>query len=82
VAAGVAAVAASKGDEETQQPEGVRQPDEVTVVEQPPPDVVRDDALTVESDPAGYTAPSSTEGVEKGVRDSGDDPMIGGGSRR
>ena len=77
-----AAVAASKGNEETPQPEGgARQPQEVTVVEQPPPDVVRDDALTQESDPAGYTAPSSTEGVEHGVRDSGDDPMIGGGSR-
>ena len=95
VAAGVAAVAgaaaavgaavasSSSGSEETQQqPEGgVRQPEEVTVVPQPPADVVRDDALTQESDPAGYTAPSSTEGVEEGVRDGGDDPMIGGGSR-
>ena len=85
-AAAGAAVAASKGSEETvqqpPQPGGVRQPQEVTVVEQPPPDVVRDDALTAESDPAGYTAPSSTEGVEQGVRDDGDDPMIGGGSRR
>ena len=94
VAAGVAAVAgaaaavgaavasSSTGSEETQQqPEGVTQPQEVTVVEQPPPDVVRDDALTQESDPAGYTAPSSTEGVEQGVREGGDDPMIGGGSR-
>jgi polyketide cyclase/dehydrase/lipid transport protein len=81
-AAGAAVAASSKGDEKTPQPEGgVRQPQEVTVVEQPPPDVVRDDALTQESDPAGYTAPSSTEGVEQGVRDSGDDPMIGGGSR-
>ena len=82
-AAAGAAVAASKGDEETPQPEGgVRQPQEVTVVEQPPPDaVVRDDTLTQEADPAGYTAPSSTEGVEQGVRDPGDDPMIGGGSR-
>ena len=81
-AAAGAAVASSKGSEETQQPEGVRQPEEVTVVPQPPADVVRDDALTVESDPAGYTAPSSTEGVEKTVRDGGDDPMIGGGSQR
>jgi polyketide cyclase/dehydrase/lipid transport protein len=82
-AAGAAAAAASKGREETPQPEGgVRQPQEVTVVEQPPPDaVVRDDTLTQEADPAGYTAPSSTEGVERGVRDGGDDPMIGGGSR-
>ena len=78
-AAAGAAVASSKGSEGTQQPEGVRQPEEVTVVPQPPADVVRDDALTVESDPAGYTAPSSTEGVEKGVRDGGDYPMIGGG---
>ena len=86
VAAAGAAVAASssssKGDEQAPQPEGVRQPDEVTVVAQPPDDVVRDDTLTEESDPAGYTAPSSTEGVERGVRDGGDDPMIGGGSRR
>lgn len=81
-AAAAAAVASSREEGGTQQPEeGVRQPQEVTVVEQPPPDVVRDDALTTESDPAGYTAPSSTEGVEKGVRDGGDDPMIGGGSR-
>ena len=81
-AAGAAAVASSKGSEGTQQPEGVRQPQEVTVVHQPPADVVRDDALTDELDPAGYTAPSSTEGVQKGVTDGGDDPMIGGGSRR
>jgi hypothetical protein len=82
VAAAGAAVAASQGSEQEQRPtEGVRQPQEVTVVEQPPPDVVRDDTLTTESDPAGYTAPSSTEGVERGVRDGGDDPMIGGGSR-
>jgi carbon monoxide dehydrogenase subunit G len=82
VAAAGAAVAASQGSEREQRPvEGVPQPQEVTVVEQPPPDVVRDDALTTESDPAGYTAPSSTEGVERGVRDGGDDPMIGGGSR-
>jgi hypothetical protein len=80
-AAAGAAVAASKEGERTQQPEGVRQPEEVTVVEQPPPDVVRDDTLLEESRPAGYTAPSSTEGVERGVRDSGDDPVIGGGSR-
>jgi polyketide cyclase/dehydrase/lipid transport protein len=80
-AAAGAAVAASKEGEQTQQPEGVRQPEQVTVVEQPPPDVVRDDTLTEESRPAGYTAPSSTEGVERGSRDSGDDPMIGGGSR-
>ena len=82
-AAGAAAVASSsRSNEEAPQPEGVRQPQEVTVVPQPPADAVRDDALTVESDPAGYTAPSSTEGVEKGVTDGGDDPMIGGGSRR
>ena len=88
-AAAGAAGAASKGSEEAtqqrqqpQQPEGVRQPQEVTVVEQPPPDVVRDDALTEEANPAGFTAASSSEGVEQGVRDDGDDPMIGGGSRR
>jgi carbon monoxide dehydrogenase subunit G len=82
VSAAGAAVAASQRSEQEQRPEeGVRQPQEVTVVEQPPPDVVRDDALTTESNPAGYTAPSSTEGVETGVRDGGDDPMIGGGSR-
>ncbi|MGY1680834.1 SRPBCC family protein [Geodermatophilus sp. SYSU D01176] len=82
-AAGAAVASSSTGSDETpQQPEGgVRQPEEVTVVPQPPADVVRDDALTQESDPAGYTAPSSTEGVEQGVRDGGDDPMIGGGSR-
>ncbi|SNS28403.1 Polyketide cyclase / dehydrase and lipid transport [Geodermatophilus pulveris] len=87
VAAG-AAVASSGGQQEERprppqppQPEGVRQPQTVTVVEQPPADVVRDDTLTDEANPAGYTAPSSTEGVERGVREGGDDPMIGGGSR-
>ncbi|RBY79572.1 cyclase [Geodermatophilus sp. TF02-6] len=80
-AAGVAA-AVSKSGQEEDQPQGVRQPQEVTVVEQPPADaVVRDDVLVEESSPEGYTAPSSTEGVERSVRDSGDDPMIGGGNR-
>jgi carbon monoxide dehydrogenase subunit G len=66
----------------TETAEGVVQPQEVTVVEQPPPDaIVRDDVLVEESDPEGYTAGSSTEGVERGVRRDGDDPMIGGGSR-
>jgi len=37
--------------------------------------------LVEESNPEGYTTASSTEGVERGVRDTGDDPMIGGGSR-
>jgi len=98
VAAGVAAVAgvaaaaaaaatSSSGSNEQQaqpveRPEGVVQSQEVTVVEQPPPDaVVRDDVLVPESDPEGYTGTSSTEGVERGVRPDGDDPMIGGGSR-
>jgi polyketide cyclase/dehydrase/lipid transport protein len=86
-AAGVAAAASGSGSRETQprtqaQPEGVPQPQEVTVVEQPPPDaVVRDDVLVPESDPEGYTAGPSTEGVERGVRGDDDDPMIGGGSR-
>jgi carbon monoxide dehydrogenase subunit G len=87
VAAAAAAAASSSGSKEqqaqpVQQPEGVVQPQEVTVVEQPPPDaVVRDDVLVPESDPEGYTGTSSTEGVERGVRPDGDDPMIGGGSR-
>jgi carbon monoxide dehydrogenase subunit G len=98
VAAGVAAVAgaavagvaaATSGSsggtrQETETPvEGVVQPQEVTVVDQPPPDaIVRDDVLVPESDPEGYTAGPSTEGVERGVRGDGDDPMIGGGSQR
>ncbi|SHF78538.1 SRPBCC family protein [Geodermatophilus nigrescens] len=62
--------------------EGVVQPQEVTVVEQPPPDaVVRDDVLVPEADDQGYTAGPSTEGVEHGTRRDGDDPMLGGGSR-
>ncbi|WP_448642635.1 SRPBCC family protein [Geodermatophilus sp. URMC 63] len=87
VAAAAAAAAATSGSREqetrpVEQPEGVVQPQEVTVVEQPPPDaVVRDDVLVPESDPEGYTGTSSTEGVERGVRPDGDDPMIGGGSR-
>ncbi|MEX5718997.1 SRPBCC family protein [Geodermatophilus maliterrae] len=89
VAAAAAAVATSSGGNEEAQPveqparpEGVVQSQEVTVVDQPPPDaVVRDDVLVPESDPEGYTGTSSTEGVERGVRPDGDDPMIGGGSR-
>jgi uncharacterized protein YndB with AHSA1/START domain len=87
VAAAAAAATSSSGSREqetrpVEQPEGVVQPQEVTVVEQPPPDaVVRDDVLVPESDPEGYTGTSSTEGVERGVRPDGDDPMIGGGSR-
>jgi hypothetical protein len=67
----------------TETAEGVVQPQEVTVVDQPPADaIVRDDVLVEASDPEGYTADSSTEGVERGARGDGDDPMIGGGSQR
>jgi carbon monoxide dehydrogenase subunit G len=92
VAAAAAAVASSSsgGQQESrpvqqpaERPAGVTQPSEVTVVDQPPADaVVRDDVLIPESEAEGYTADSSTEGVEHGVRGDGDDPMIGGGSRR
>jgi hypothetical protein len=88
VAAAGAAVAASKSDQGDEQPrqvappqEQVAPPQEVTVVDQPPAGTIRDDVLLEESPPEGYAAPTSTEGVEKGVRDDGDDPMIGGGSR-
>jgi hypothetical protein len=93
VAAAGAAVAASKSGSETEQtqptapappttgPEGVVQPQGVTIVDQPPPDTIRDDVLVEESAPEGYAASTSTEGVERGVRDDGDNPMIGGGSR-
>ncbi|SFP82771.1 Polyketide cyclase / dehydrase and lipid transport [Geodermatophilus dictyosporus] len=85
-AAGVAAATSSSGGQREETPpqpvEGVVQPQEVTVVEQPPPDaVVRDDVLVPESGSEGYTATSSTEGVEHDVRRDGDDPMIGGGNR-
>jgi hypothetical protein len=87
VAAAGAAAAASKGGRQTEQPQAVAPPEEVAppqevaVVDQPPADKVRDDVLLEESPPEGHTAPTSTEGVEKGVTGSGDDPMIGGGSR-
>ena len=86
-AAAAAAVASSSGGQREERPaqptEGVVQPQEVTVVDQPPADaIVRDDVLVPESDAEGYTAPSSTEGVERSVRGDGDDPMIGGGSQR
>ncbi|MGY1814001.1 SRPBCC family protein [Blastococcus sp. SYSU D00820] len=80
-AAGVAAAASGGKEEPAPRAEGVVQPQEVTVVDQPPPDAVRDDVLVEESDPEGYTSRGSTEGVEKGVREGGDDPMVGGGSR-
>ena len=85
-AAGAAAAATSKGGQEEQsqpatQPEGVAQPQEVAVVPQPPEGTIRDDVLLEESEPEGYVASPSTEGVEKGVTGTGDDPMIGGGNR-
>src|SRR3954467_4868323 len=80
-AAGAAAAVASKAGQETEQPQEEGQPQEVAVVPQPPPDTIRDDVLIEQSEPEGYEAPTSTEGVERGVRDTDDDPMIGGGSR-
>jgi hypothetical protein len=80
-AAGAAVASSSKGTEEAQQPEPVRRTEQVTVVAQPPADVVRDDALTVDPDAGGYTAPSSTDGLERDVTDSREDPTFGGGSR-
>jgi uncharacterized membrane protein len=82
VAAGAAAVAAASGGRQSAQPREVEHEQEVAVVPQPPADaIVRDDVLLEESSPEGHTASPSTEGVERGVRDDGDDPMIGGGSR-
>jgi hypothetical protein len=80
-AAGAAAAATSKSGQEEQQTEEVSQPQKVAVVPQPPEGTIRDDVLLEESPPEGYQASPSTEGVEKGVTDTGDDPMIGGGSR-
>ena len=92
VAAAGAAVAASRSGSEEEQPAPVQsaptpavppappQPD-VAVVDQPPPGTIRDDVLIEASDAEGYDAPTSTEGVENARRDTGDDPMIGGGSR-
>jgi hypothetical protein len=86
-AAGAAVAAARSGSDSEQPPEtAVVVPEEpptqpVTVVDQPPADSVRDGVLIEEHDAGGYTAPSSTEGVESTVRGDGDDPMIGGGSR-
>jgi carbon monoxide dehydrogenase subunit G len=81
VAAAGAVAAASKGGQEAEQSQEEEQPQEVAVVPQPPPDAVRDDVLIEESEPAGYSASPSTEGVEKGVTGTGDDPMVGGGGR-
>src|SRR3954471_4544911 len=89
VAAAGAAVAASKsGADEGEQVRPVEVPpapveveQEVVVVDQPPADEVRADVLIEASEPEGYDAPTSTEGVEAARRDTGDDPMIGGGSR-
>jgi len=86
-AAGAAVASAKSGSGEDQQMEkvGESQPvtvaEEVTVVEQPPPDVVRTDVLVDESGTADYSTPPSTEGVEAATRRPDDDPMIGGGSR-
>ncbi|MFD2090713.1 SRPBCC family protein [Blastococcus deserti] len=79
-AAAGAAVAASKSGQETEQ----AQPEqEVAVVPQPPAGEVRQDVLVEGTNPEGYAARPSTEGVETGMTDpeGGDDPMIGGGNR-
>jgi uncharacterized membrane protein len=90
VAAAGAAVAASRsgsGSDTVEAAQPVDAPVEapaevpVAVVDQPPPDHVRDGVLLEASDAEGYDAPSSTEGVETAHRDTGDDPMVGGGSR-
>ena len=82
-AAGAAVAAAKSGseDEDEERDVPVVAETEVTVVDQPPADRVRDDVLIEASEPAGYTAPSSTEGVETGGTRPEDDPMIGGGTR-
>jgi hypothetical protein len=88
--AGVAAAAAAKSGgssegeastEKVAESRPVTVTEEVTVVEQPPPDTVRTDVLVDETGTAGYATPPSTEGVEAGTRRPDDDPMIGGGSR-
>jgi hypothetical protein len=85
VAAAGAAVAASKSgpdvEQEIQAPVQPPVQQDVTVVRQPPPDAIRDDVLIEGSDPEGFEAPPSTEGVETGTGNTGHDPMIGGGSR-
>ena len=89
VAAGAAAVAAvaagaaaaSSGGQREGQEQAGPPPETLAVVPQPPVVEVRDEVVVEESDPAGYTSRSSTEGVERGGVDPDDDPMIGGGSR-
>ena len=79
VAAAAGAAAASKSGQETEQPQ---EEQEVAVVPQPPAGQVRQDVRVEASEPEGYAATPSTEGVETGMTDpGGDDPMIGGGSR-
>jgi hypothetical protein len=80
VAAAGAAVAASKAGRETEDRVEVPPPP-VAVVPQPPPHTVTDDVLIEESEPEGYSAPPSTEGVTRGATAPDDDPMIGGGNR-
>ncbi|MGY1915251.1 SRPBCC family protein [Blastococcus sp. SYSU DS0973] len=81
-AAGAVAAGSSSGQEsESPQQRGSRPEEDVAVVPQPPADVVRDEVVVDESNPAGYTTRTSSEGVERGGAEPGDDPMIGGGSR-
>ncbi|OMQ14454.1 hypothetical protein A7K94_0216510, partial [Modestobacter sp. VKM Ac-2676] len=51
----------------------------VTVVDQPPLGEVRGDVVTEESDAENRT--TGRAGATEAGRDTGDDPMIGGGSR-
>jgi polyketide cyclase/dehydrase/lipid transport protein len=88
VAAAGAAVASATSGKQTEQPPAAAPPppapapeQEVAVVPQPPAGTIRDDVLIEEHEAEGYTTPGSTEGVESTVRDTGDDPMVGGGSR-
>jgi hypothetical protein len=86
VAAAGAAVASAKsgsGDEmeKVRESQPVTVTEEVTVVDQPPPDTVRTDVLVDETGTADYSTPPSTEGVEAAAQRPDDDPMTGGGSR-
>ncbi len=79
-AAGVAAAASRSGQGDSQE-RASEQGKTIAVVPQPPTEVVREEVVVEEVDPAGSAGRASTGGLETGVAGPDDDLRTGGGTR-
>ena len=69
VAAAAVGAAASKGGQRDNHENAAQPQETVAVIPQPPAEVVHEEVVVEEFDPAGYTGRTSTEGMERGVAD-------------